>query len=91
MMIQPKPLPQFPEEGLLTKQQRNVLKYLVHGYLHKQIAHELNISSRTVADHKFNIYQALNVRGPVQLMRLVYQLDKTDALIAPYEIQASNF
>ena len=49
--------------GQLTRREQEVFRLLVQGKPHKQIAHELGISDRTVKLHRHQIVQKLEVRS----------------------------
>jgi two-component system response regulator DctR len=51
----------------LTLREREVLTEIVGGYLSKQIADHLNISSKTVEAHRLRICQKFNVRTSMEL------------------------
>lgn len=51
----------------LTLRERQVLSETVAGYLSKQIAARLNISTKTVETHRLHIYQKFNVHTSMEL------------------------
>ncbi len=51
----------------LTLREREVLSEIVRGYLSKQIADHLNISSKTVEAHRLRICQKFNIRTSMEL------------------------
>ena len=53
----------------LTKRQREVLQLLAEGYLAKEIASRLNISTRTVEYHKYQMMKDLGLRTAAELIR----------------------
>lgn len=55
----------------LTKRERDVLHYLVHGMTNSQIGQHLGISPRTVEVHRVNTMRKLQVRNIIALIRLV--------------------
>jgi len=55
----------------LTNRQRDVCGLLVLGWNNKEIAGKLNISRRTVEDHRNDIYKRMHVRNVVELVRKV--------------------
>ncbi len=57
-----------PEIKLLTTAERNILRLLADNKTSKQIADELFISEKTVQNHRNNISQKLNLRGPHKLL-----------------------
>ena len=57
-----------PELKDLTNAERNVLHLLADNKTSRQIADELFISERTVQNHRNNIAQKLNLKGPHKLL-----------------------
>jgi len=53
----------------LTKRQREVLQLLAEGYLAKEIAAKLNISTRTVEYHKYQMMKDLGMKTIADLIR----------------------
>ena len=53
--------------GELTPREREVLGEMIAGYLSKQIAAHLNISTKTVEAHRLRIYQKFNVHTSMEL------------------------
>jgi DNA-binding NarL/FixJ family response regulator len=53
----------------LTKRQREVLQLLAEGYLAKEIASRLNISTRTVEYHKYQMMNDLGLKTTAELIR----------------------
>ena len=53
----------------LTKRQREVLQLLAEGYLAKEIASRLNISTRTVEYHKYQMMKDLGLKTAADLIR----------------------
>ena len=56
--------------GKLTGRERQVLERIVSGRLNKQIADDLSMSIKTVAAHRANIMEKLNVSTVADLLRL---------------------
>lgn len=56
--------------NLLTAREREVFDQLTSGYPHKVIAHQLQISPRTVEVHRARIMQKLTARNLADLVRL---------------------
>jgi len=56
---------------MLTVRQRAVCDLLILGWSNKEIAGKLNISRRTVEDHRNDIYKRMRVRNVVELVRKV--------------------
>jgi DNA-binding NarL/FixJ family response regulator len=57
------------EDEQLTERQREVLQLLAEGKVMKEIASTLNISTRTVAFHKYRIMEALGATTNAELVR----------------------
>ena len=57
------------ESSHLTKRQREVLQLLAEGYLAKEIASMLNISTRTVEYHKYQIMKDVGLKTAADLIR----------------------
>ena len=64
LVKQPKPLAVD-----LTPRQREVLRLLANGYAMKEVAAVLNISSRTVAFHKYQMMAQLQVKSSAELIQ----------------------
>lgn len=58
------------EEGQrLTERQREVLQLLAEGKCMKEVADVLNVTTRTVAFHKYRIMEVLNIKSNAQLVQ----------------------
>jgi DNA-binding NarL/FixJ family response regulator len=57
------------EEDRLTERQREVLQLLAEGKCMKEVADVLNITTRTVAFHKYRIMELLNAKNSAQLVQ----------------------
>jgi DNA-binding NarL/FixJ family response regulator len=57
----------------LTPRQRDVLRLIVAGRRMKEIASELNLSTRTVESHKYEMMAALGVESTAELVRYAIQ------------------
>jgi DNA-binding NarL/FixJ family response regulator len=57
------------EEDRLTERQREVLQLLAEGKCMKEVAGVLNITTRTVAFHKYRIMELLNAKSSAQLVQ----------------------
>jgi DNA-binding CsgD family transcriptional regulator len=53
----------------LTERQRDVVRLLARGNTMKEIAAALDMSSRTVAFHKYRVMEKLKMRGNAELVR----------------------
>jgi DNA-binding NarL/FixJ family response regulator len=61
-----------PEAALLSGREREVLEYLAKGYLYKEIADVLSISTGTVRQHIHKIYEKLHVQNRTEAINKVY-------------------
>jgi DNA-binding NarL/FixJ family response regulator len=68
------PLASGPPKMTLTPRQREVLKLISEGMTMKEIAVELNISTRTAESHKYEMMQALGVETTAELIRYAVRL-----------------
>jgi len=57
------------EEGRLTERQREVLQLLAEGKQMKEVGDILNMTTRTVAFHKYRIMERLGARNSAELVR----------------------
>ena len=57
------------EADPLTARQREVLQLLAEGKAMKQVAAVLNLTTRTVAFHKYRIMEALNIASDAEIVR----------------------
>jgi DNA-binding NarL/FixJ family response regulator len=57
------------EQERLTERQREVLQLLAEGKCMKEVAGVLNITTRTVAFHKYRIMEVLNARSSAELVQ----------------------
>ena len=56
--------------ALLTPRQREILGMFAEGFSAKEIAKKLDISSRTVESHKYQIMESLGAQSGAELIRL---------------------
>lgn len=68
------PLASGPSRLTLTPRQREVLKLISGGLTMKEIAVELNISTRTAESHKYEMMQAIGVETTAELIRYALRL-----------------
>lgn len=61
--------------GNLTIRQREVLQLLAEGHTMKQVAAKLNITPRTVAFHKYQIMEDLDIKTNSELIKYAIQHD----------------
>jgi len=69
-------LPDFPRRRLLSPRELEVATFLVRGLSNKETARQMNLSARTVEDHRINIYRKLHVRNAVEVCYLIYGGDR---------------
>jgi len=58
---------------LLTDRETEILDLLAKGYLYKEIAAELFLSTHTVKKHIYNIYGKLHVQTRTEALNKAYQ------------------
>ena len=58
----------------LSPRENEVLKYLIAGWLNKQIAFELHISERTIKAHRKQILDKMEIKSMAELVRLTEQV-----------------
>jgi DNA-binding NarL/FixJ family response regulator len=68
------PLASGASKLTLTPRQREVLKLISEGMTMKEIAVELNISTRTAESHKYEMMQALGVETTAELIRYALRI-----------------
>jgi DNA-binding NarL/FixJ family response regulator len=59
--------------GTLTTREREVLKMLAEGKSVKEIASDLNLSTKTIEAHKFNLMRKLDLHNKTQLVHYAVQ------------------
>ena len=57
----------------VTKREKEIIRLIIKGYRNKQIALKLKISTNTVRNHIFNIFNKFNVSNRVQLFNQIVQ------------------
>ena len=68
------PLTEAPPRTTITPRQREVLELISRGLTMKEIAAELNISTRTAESHKYEMMQTLGVETTAELIRFSLRL-----------------
>lgn len=68
------PLPIQTQKTTVTPRQREVLELISRGLTMKEIASQLNISTRTAESHKYEMMQALGVDSTAELIRYSLRL-----------------
>ncbi len=61
--------PLDPELDLLSRREREVLRYIARGYAYKEVAHELHISVKTVETHVSAVLRKLQLSSRYELTR----------------------
>jgi two-component system response regulator FixJ len=64
----------------LSRRERSVLCGLIRGWSNKKMAHDLDLSPRTVEIHRANLMQKLGARHLSEVMRIVYAAGMIDQL-----------
>jgi DNA-binding NarL/FixJ family response regulator len=64
-----RPIDPSSARGRLTDREIEVLRLVVHGYVNKEIAAQLDISVKTVEAHKSNAIEKLGVQSRAELVR----------------------
>ena len=67
----------------LTARERQILTYIIAGYLNKQIAFELDITERTVKAHRKQVMEKMGVDSLAELVRLTEKAGVKPANVAP--------
>ena len=62
-----------PSSRLLTVREQQVLRHVARGEAVKEVARRLNLSFRTVANHKANLMRKLDIHDRVQLARFAWE------------------
>ena len=60
-------------DNQLTSREQEVLRHIAAGQSNKQIARELDLSVRTVENHRLNIKRKLGIEGQAELIRFAVQ------------------
>jgi DNA-binding NarL/FixJ family response regulator len=68
------PLPPHTQKTTITPRQREVLELISRGLTMKEIASQLNISTRTAESHKYEMMQTLGVETTAELIRYSLRL-----------------
>lgn len=70
----PEPLELYPQKTAITPRQREVLELISRGLTMKEIASQLNISTRTAESHKYEMMQTLGVATTAELIKYSLRL-----------------
>ena len=57
----------------ISKKEREILKYITEGLSSQEVAEKLNLSVRTVSNHRANILRKTNVKNTAELVRLAVE------------------
>ena len=68
------PLTLHTQKATITPRQREVLELISRGLTMKEIASQLNISTRTAESHKYEMMQTLGVESTAELIRYSLRL-----------------
>jgi DNA-binding NarL/FixJ family response regulator len=63
--------PRHSTQPFLTQKEKEVVHYLMKGLSSKEIASQMNVSSRTVEAHRYNILNKFGLRSATELVKLV--------------------
>lgn len=55
----------------LTKKEKEVIHFIMEGLTSKQISDRLNVSSRTIETHRYNILTKLGLRSTTELVKMI--------------------
>jgi len=58
-----------PKKAKLSKQEKAILKYIIEGANSREIAEKLNLSVRTIDNHRGNMMRRLQVKNAVELVK----------------------
>jgi DNA-binding NarL/FixJ family response regulator len=80
IMVCPEKGSKIADEGYdsLTPREQQIMRLLAEGCSSKEIAEELNISPKTVENHRANIMNKLGLHGTVELVRYAARLGLID-------------
>jgi len=70
--------PALPSGPKLTSRQREILRLIVAGQRMKEIAAALNLSTRTVESHKYDMMEALGLHSTAELVRYALERQLVD-------------
>lgn len=63
-------------EERLGDREREIVRYVVHGFTNREIAKRLHISARTVSTHLVNVYEKLDVHSRAEPTAVVRAADR---------------
>ena len=73
---QDKAMADFVDKKQLTEREMEIAKLLLQGYTYKAVSENLIISENTIKFHIKNIYQKLNIKSKMELIKLFADEDK---------------
>jgi DNA-binding NarL/FixJ family response regulator len=73
-----KMMPADEKFGSLTSREQEIMKYLSEGRSVREISEKLNISPKTVENHKANIMRKLGLQGTVDLVKYAVRIGLID-------------
>ena len=68
----------FLAQTRITEREKEVLILIAQGYLHKEIAHRLEIGTKTVETHKLRACEKLDLRGRAAIVQYVREMGWLD-------------
>jgi len=75
--INPENMERFVSEYNISHREREILEYILRGYSNREIQHRLFLSPHTVKNHNYNLYKKLGVRNRVELMRKIFEYQRS--------------
>jgi DNA-binding NarL/FixJ family response regulator len=63
-----------PEREALSRKEKIILKYIIDGLNSRQIAEKLELSGRTIDNHRANMMRKMNVRNAAELVKIALEL-----------------
>jgi DNA-binding NarL/FixJ family response regulator len=65
------------DKAKLSRKEKAILQFIVEGLSSREIAEKLDLSGRTVDNHRANMMKKMNVRNAAELVRLAIELKLT--------------
>ncbi|HSZ73073.1 MAG TPA: response regulator transcription factor, partial [Cytophagaceae bacterium] len=65
------------DKAKISRQEKAILRFIVEGLSSREIAEKLDLSGRTVDNHRANMMKKMNVRNAAELVRLAIELKLT--------------
>jgi DNA-binding CsgD family transcriptional regulator len=76
--IDPENVERFVTEYYISNREREILEHILRGYSNKEIQHRLFLSPHTVKNHNYHLYKKLGVRNRAELMRKVFEYQRSN-------------